>query len=291
VSGGAQSPEPGARSAARRRGFTLIELLVVIAIIAILAAILLPVLAAAQRSARKSVCISNLSQIGKAMMMYTMDWEDATPPVVVKDGHMPGVDVYWPELLDTYGANHQIFVCPLMSKEWLLQPLQGHAYGREGNYFKAAWFKEKFGNLLLYQDAMTYGLNLRFSYQGMGPGQNGEPPSTPMQAITQTPQNCATLDMAGDTATVILIAETQKRVVAEDHKHVFNSSGFWVWTDEDYDPENPYGGAFHWGIRWRDYPAFPFGHSGQANFLLADGHVATARVPVSQRGLKGWGEG
>jgi len=65
--------------------FTLIELLVVVAIIAILAAMLLPALAAAREKARRSNCMNNLNQIGKATEMYlsdyggffpgTLDWE------------------------------------------------------------------------------------------------------------------------------------------------------------------------------------------------------------------------
>ena len=63
-----------------RRGFTLIELLVVIAIIAILAAILFPVFAKARESARRTVCISNVKQIGLAWMMYVQDYDELFPP-------------------------------------------------------------------------------------------------------------------------------------------------------------------------------------------------------------------
>src|SRR5690349_23826516 len=63
----------------KRNGFTLIELLVVIAIIAILAAILFPVFAQAREKARAASCLSNLKQIGLALMMYVQDYDELLP--------------------------------------------------------------------------------------------------------------------------------------------------------------------------------------------------------------------
>ncbi len=62
-----------------RSGFTLIELLVVIMIIAILVALLLPAVQAARESARRTLCIANLKQIGLAMHQYH-DIHGTLPP-------------------------------------------------------------------------------------------------------------------------------------------------------------------------------------------------------------------
>ena len=94
---------------ARLRGFTLIELLVVIAIIAILAAILFPVFARAREKARQTACLSNVKQIGTAMMMYTQDWDERFVTVTAT--------YRWYMPLQPYVKNAQVFLCPSMPPE------------------------------------------------------------------------------------------------------------------------------------------------------------------------------
>ena len=63
----------------KRRGFTLVELLVVIAIIALLMGILMPALARVRQLAFRMTCGTNLSGIGKAMLLYANDNDDEMP--------------------------------------------------------------------------------------------------------------------------------------------------------------------------------------------------------------------
>ena len=66
---------------ARKRAFTLVELLVVIGIIAVLVGILLPTLNRAREAANKAACLSNLRQLGTALLEYSTKYKGGYVPI------------------------------------------------------------------------------------------------------------------------------------------------------------------------------------------------------------------
>jgi prepilin-type N-terminal cleavage/methylation domain-containing protein/prepilin-type processing-associated H-X9-DG protein len=93
-----------------RVGFTLIELLVVIAIIAILAAILFPVFARARAKAQQTTCLSNLKELGLAVLMYCSDNDQMLPPNAVTSP--TGATWAWGYIIYPYVNNAGIYLCP-----------------------------------------------------------------------------------------------------------------------------------------------------------------------------------
>jgi len=132
------APSPRRALATRRRpAFTLIELLVVIAIIAILAAILFPVFAQAREKARQASCLSNLKQVGLAMLQYGQDYDETLFPWVNTGAVGPVFwDTYqdfssWPPkvdptkgLLQPYMKNTQVQDCVSAAGVVPFEPLQ-----------------------------------------------------------------------------------------------------------------------------------------------------------------------
>lgn len=62
-----------------RPGFTLVEMLVVIAIFALLAVISMPILGRTRAKGQQAACMSNLHQLGIAVMSYANDHEGYLP--------------------------------------------------------------------------------------------------------------------------------------------------------------------------------------------------------------------
>ena len=85
----------------KNKGFTLIELLVVIAIIAMLLSIIMPSLQKVKEQARKVICGSNLSQIGKAFEMYEM--ENNYKRFVIRENEDDMDGYWWAKLAPYFG--------------------------------------------------------------------------------------------------------------------------------------------------------------------------------------------
>ncbi len=115
------------------RAFTLIELLVVISIIGLLMAIVLPALSSAVKSAKSTVCMSNLRSVFQASVAYATD-QDTFPPLnndvnegswqynyLLYDG--TDYDSTWGPLVKPSSgllADTQVFYCPLQTNDFHL---------------------------------------------------------------------------------------------------------------------------------------------------------------------------
>jgi prepilin-type N-terminal cleavage/methylation domain-containing protein/prepilin-type processing-associated H-X9-DG protein len=125
-----------------RAAFTLIELLVVIAIIAVLASLLLPTLARAQGTARKSACVSNQHQFGLAWQLYLDDHADRFPDrrdlkASLPGGYLPWTT--WPKsdpragwaalVLSNVLTARRVWTCPALATGPLAKAPQANQFG------------------------------------------------------------------------------------------------------------------------------------------------------------------
>ena len=105
--------------------FTLIELLVVIAIIAILAALLMPALQRARMAAQSAKCLSNLKQLGSAVIMYAGDNKEWLPyattqfswPMTITtsgNGFTNDTNMFY-QIQNYLGSNKSVMYCPSYS--------------------------------------------------------------------------------------------------------------------------------------------------------------------------------
>ncbi|HMS54580.1 MAG TPA: prepilin-type N-terminal cleavage/methylation domain-containing protein [Fimbriimonadaceae bacterium] len=168
----------------RRKAFTLIELLVVIAIIAILAAILFPVFAQAKEAAKKTVCITQVKQLGIAFSMYANDADDKIPiyqytgpcpwPAVCGTGTATLGFTYW---LQPYSKNNLFTQCPTAKKI------------ERGNAT---------GNRLWHEGRMGYGVAYPLGEAGVVNGASWAPELLSMNVVASPAQRAMALEGVPD---------------------------------------------------------------------------------------------
>lgn len=92
-------------------GFTLIELLVIISIIAVLMAVIVPALTRARQAAQKTMCLSNMRQIGIALQCYLDETGGHLPPSTCHIDE-DRWQQYWLFVLSRYSGSGVMFRCP-----------------------------------------------------------------------------------------------------------------------------------------------------------------------------------
>lgn len=81
------------------------EMAVVMAVLAILAAILLPAIMSARESARQAVCLSNIQQISKGLLLYAQDYNERFPSGGYPSAEISGATVEPRPREDAHGSH------------------------------------------------------------------------------------------------------------------------------------------------------------------------------------------
>lgn len=246
------------------RAFTLIELLVVIAIIAILASILFPVFAQAREKARQTVCVSNMMQIGTALLMYNQDYDELYVPIRVALENGPHGEansvLTWRNVIQPYIKSFDVFSCPSNPNGKPIGPGTAGTGWNDLTTLNAEGWQFTPNREM----PMSYGLS--------------------SCASTWVPVNLswATSDGQLSESDAQLARPSGTIMVAEGTRGDSDINAQWIWNgDSNPNSTNPYnrdGMMTH--VKWP-------GPGGKGNFLFFDGHVkaqtwAQTILPIDQ---------
>jgi prepilin-type N-terminal cleavage/methylation domain-containing protein/prepilin-type processing-associated H-X9-DG protein len=248
----------------RRKAFTLIELLVVIAIIAILAAILFPVFARAKASAKQMQCMSNMKQLGTAMMLYLGDYDDRIPTATRGDERDPnyvdgdwGKDLWMFHIRPYIGTNYpsdlqersSIYACPENPARQILDTSALEDFGYPRDYPTTEWGLRRVNGVYMYW--LSYAINEHLT-DGEFPDIEG-----PNLSRWENPSN-----------SYLFLEGNRSEVEGDELVGQFrNGSPIDRWTR----------GA---------WTGFHFPHNGGANFVYLDGRAKWGRVTFRNQDVR-----
>jgi prepilin-type N-terminal cleavage/methylation domain-containing protein/prepilin-type processing-associated H-X9-DG protein len=258
----------------RQAGFTLVEVLVAIGIVALLVSVLIPVTSNAIRHAQQATCLSNLREIGTALMVYVSDNEEYFPRASMT-AHMgppaepfkvaPWGEALAPYILPTAGAG---FTAASPNAAFVFGQLFRGVYRCPSDtvHIDDSWV---YNANTLYDGHWSYGKNVIFEYNSTG-GTWGAPPS--WYATSACPcarwGNFSRLTNLHNSSATILFGEIDPEITGGMGDHfmvdqfdpdVSNPANF-------INPPNPYGPVTVAYTR----------HGAGSNYIYCDGHAGWA---------------
>jgi prepilin-type N-terminal cleavage/methylation domain-containing protein/prepilin-type processing-associated H-X9-DG protein len=195
----------------RRNGFTLIELLAVAAILALLAALLFPALMSAREEARRTICLSQLRQLGHAHHLYVADWDELLPAWSYANPRpAPGAPAYvfWTDFLKPY----------LRSSAMTLHPRPG------------PWRADRDGELLSGYCLLTWRI-LGHPHNPGDPSARWPGPPLALSDVARPAETLQWIDGWTSTAGTHVLLDVHRRssnvCFVDGHVHRLKSEEFW----------------------------------------------------------------